>query len=145
MLNSKFEKTTFGGLSRSELMSRIRSRGNATTEIPMLRLLRDAGLNGWRRHLPLPGKPDFGWPRERVAVFVHGCFWHGHDCGRNLRPKSNGAEWCAKIARNKVRDVRSVRLLRRLGWSVITIWECDIRKSSDRCIGRIASRLSRTA
>lgn len=145
MANSKNRerKTSFGGLSRSELMSRIRSRDNATTELRMLRLLRQAGLTGWRRHLVLPGRPDFSWRRQQTALFVHGCFWHGHDCDRNLRPKSNSAAWEAKIARNRTRDTRSASLLRRSGWSVVTIWECHLRARPDACVRRITRHLSR--
>jgi DNA mismatch endonuclease, patch repair protein len=139
---SKPQQTTFGGLSRSELMSRVRSRNNATTELRMLQMLRQAGLTGWRRHLALPGRPDFSWPRKQIALFVHGCFWHGHDCGRNLQPKSNSAAWQAKIARNQIRDIRSARLLRQSGWSVITIWECRLHKRPDACVRRIARHFS---
>jgi DNA mismatch endonuclease (patch repair protein) len=139
--NNQLERTTFGGLSRSALMSRIRSRGNATTEVRMLRLLRRAGLTGWRRHFPVMGHPDFCWPRERVAVFVHGCFWHGHNCGRNLSPKSNSKSWSSKLKRNRQRDLRVVRTLRRAGWAVFTIWECQLSKMPESCIRRIARRL----
>src|SRR5688500_5461932 len=85
------EITSFGRLTRSALMARIRGTGNATTEMKVVRLLRARHITGWRRHAKLPGKPDFVWPRSRVALFVHGCFWHGHDCGRNLTSKSNEA------------------------------------------------------
>ncbi len=142
---NKSQLTTFGGLSRSDLMSRIRSRNNATTEMRMLKMLRHAGLSGWRRHISLPGTPDFCWIRERVVVFVHGCFWHGHDCGRNLEPRSNAAEWRAKIGRNRRRDLRSARSLRQLGWSVITLWECQLRKAPETCIRRVARCLSSTS
>ena len=87
------ERTSFGGLCRSDLMSRISSYGNLTTEIRMAKLLRRAGLKGWRRHLALPGKPDFAWPAKKVALFVDGCFWHGHTCKRNLKPKTNAQKW----------------------------------------------------
>src|SRR5262245_4474504 len=88
---SKRGKTTFGGLSRSALMSRVRSKGNATTELKLLKLLRLARLQGWRRNFRLLGNPDFVFPRQKLAVFVDGCFWHGHGCGRNLKPKRNAA------------------------------------------------------
>ena len=72
--NAQRERTTFGGLSRGQLMSRVRSTGNQTTEERLARLLRRAGLSGWRRHQSLPGLPDFVWPRFKVAVFADGCF-----------------------------------------------------------------------
>ena len=84
---SKHAKTTFGGLSRSALMSRVRGKGNATTELKLLALLRLARLQGWRRNFPLLGNPDFVFPRQKLAVFVYGRFWHGHGCGRNLKPQ----------------------------------------------------------
>jgi DNA mismatch endonuclease (patch repair protein) len=132
--------TTFGGLSRSDLMSRVRSRGNATTELRMIHLLREHGFCGWRRHLPLPGRPDFSWPKQQLALFVHGCFWHGHGCGRNLRPRSNAARWRSKIVRTRRRDLRSARVLRQTGWSVITVWECQLR-TPEACVRRLARRL----
>jgi len=142
--NAKEQRTTFGGLSRSELMSRVRSTGNETTELRLMKLLRKAGLKGWRRHYPLLGRPDFVWTAERVAVFVDGCFWHGHDCGRkNTTPKTNAKAWYEKIERNRVRDRRITRELRRLGWSVVRIWECKLAESPGECIRRIRVILTR--
>lgn len=129
--------TTFGGLSRSSLMSLIKGKGSKTTEMKLSRLLQEARLKGWRRHLPLPGKPDFAWLQSKVAVFVDGCFWHGHDCGRNLTPKSNAERWREKILKNKKRDRKVVRELRNEGWSVIRIWECELAKNPDQCLRRI--------
>src|SRR5580700_9059683 len=91
--HDKREKTTFGGLSRSALMSRIRGSHNATTELKFLALLRATRIIGWRRNYPLTGKPDFTFPKSRLAVFIDGCFWHGHACGRNLSPKRNAQAW----------------------------------------------------
>jgi DNA mismatch endonuclease (patch repair protein) len=129
--------TTFGGLSRSELMSSIPKYGNKTTEITMARLLLANKLTGWRRHMDLPGKPDFAWPTERVALFVHGCFWHGHACGRNLEPKVNGRWWREKITANKARDRRVRRKLQEKGWKVLTIWECQLRRRPKACCKRV--------
>ena len=131
------QETTFGGLSRSALMSRIHSYGNLTTEVKMSKLLRKAGLKGWRRHLPLPGKPDFAWPEKKVALFVDGCFWHGHSCKRNLKPKVNVQKWEEKISGNKRRDRRSRRLLREKGWKGIRIWECQLARNPEACIKRV--------
>ncbi|MGO8902035.1 MAG: very short patch repair endonuclease [Isosphaeraceae bacterium] len=135
------DETTFGGLSRSELMSRVRSKSNKTTEIKMAALLRKHGLKGWRRHARMPGKPDFIWPRLRVAVFVDGCFWHGHQCGRNLTPKKNAEFWERKIATNRRRDARIRRGLRTSGWSVICIWECTLSRAPAVCVRRIQAAL----
>src|SRR5438128_1224525 len=120
------DATGFGGLSRSELMSRVKSKSNKTTEIRMVALLRQHGIKGWRRHAKLPGRPDFVWPRLHVAVFIDGCFWHGHECGRNLTSKTNSQFWAEKIATNRRRDAKVRRNLRRCGWSVIRVWECKL-------------------
>jgi DNA mismatch endonuclease (patch repair protein) len=129
------EKTRFGGLTRSEVMSRIRGKGNEKTEVRLARLLRKAGIRGWRRHLPIPGRPDFSFRKKKVAVFVDGCFWHG--CPKCFRlPKQNREFWRAKIEGNRRRD-RSVNgRLRRLGWKVIRIRECQL-KHSDRIVAKI--------
>jgi len=133
-------RTTFGGLSRSALMSRIRSSGNATTELRMISLLRKAGLKGWRRHVDLIGKPDFVWPSVKLAVFIDGCFWHGHNC-RNLTPKINAAAWRAKIARNKHSGRRNARKLRRQGWKVARVWECALKREPENVVNRIKRAL----
>lgn len=137
------EITTFGGLSRSQLMARVSSKGNKTTELRFADLLRRSGLKGWRRHQRLLGRPDFMWKKEKVVVFLDGCFWHGHACGRNLTPKTNKQIWNEKISRNKARDRRVRRALRKLGWTVLSVWECDLRRSPERCVGRLRSVLQR--
>jgi DNA mismatch endonuclease (patch repair protein) len=135
------QTTTFGDLTRSQLMRRVRSSGNVTTELTLARLLRRAQLKGWRRHLRLPGKPDFAWPKENVAVFIDGCFWHGHDCGKNVTPKTNTARWREKIEGNQRRDRRVARQLRAKGWCVIRIWECRLKKNPERYLGIISRAL----
>jgi len=137
------DQTSFGKLSRSELMSRIRSKGNKTTEQKLSSLLRKYSLHGWSCNQPLPGKPDFAWPKIKVAVFVDGCFWHGHNCGRNLTPKTNSAFWFKKISNNMKRDRKVVRELRIMGWAVIRIWECQLSKDPKFCITRIKRVLTR--
>lgn len=135
------EVTNFGRLTRSQLMSRVRSSGNRTTEVELALLLRKAHLKGWRRHLPLPGSPDFAWPSQRVAVFVDGCFWHGHECGKNIHPRKNREVWRKKIERNRKRDRRVSRQLRERGWIVIRIWECRLTRAPGVCLGRIERAL----
>jgi DNA mismatch endonuclease (patch repair protein) len=122
-------------------MSQVRSKGNVTTEKRLASLLRSAGLRGWRRHQSLLGRPDFVWLKQKVAVFVDGCFWHGHECGRNLTPKTNVKAWREKIERNKDRDRQVTRRLRRQGWQVVRIWECQLAELPVRCIGRIQRAL----
>lgn len=135
--NAQKERTTFGGLSRGDLMSRVRSTGNQTTEKRLGSLLRRARLAGWRRHKSFPGRPDFAWPKAKLAVFVDGCFWHGHDCGRNVTPKTNANAWREKFNRNKARDRQTNRRLRKQGWTVIRIWECQLTTIPGQCLSRI--------
>ena len=140
--NPRKERTTFGGLLRGQLMSRVRSAGNKTTEVRFCALLREARLTGWRRNRVLPGRPDFVWPKARVAVFVDGCFWHGHACGKNIVPKTNARAWDNKIRRNKNRDRRVTRFLRCEGWYVLRVWECDLKRPTI-CIRRLQRLLDR--
>lgn len=114
---------------RSEVMSLIRSRGNKATELRLIEIFREHGITGWRRNQPLLGKPDFTFRRERVVVFVDGCFWHGCP-GCYKRPKSNQAFWDTKIANNRKRDRHVSRELRRLGWQVVRIWQHQLANSA---------------
>ncbi|MBA2524547.1 MAG: very short patch repair endonuclease [Pyrinomonadaceae bacterium] len=123
-------------------MSRVPSRGNKTTEQRLALLLRKSGLRGWRRGQSLPGHPDFVWLIQRLAVFVDGCFWHGHDCGKNITPKTNAKAWREKIERNKSRDRRVRTVLRCEGWKVVRIWECKLSKRADHCVDRIRRALT---
>jgi DNA mismatch endonuclease (patch repair protein) len=120
---------TFNRRERSWIMAQVRSAGNRSTERRLLAVLRQQGITGWRRSFPLFGKPDFTFPRGMVAVFVDGCFWHGHP--RRCRiPKSNRAYWLKKIARNVKRDKLVTRTLEKKGWRVIRIWEDSVNKAS---------------
>lgn len=111
---------------RSEVMSLIRSFGNKETEIAFARILRLEGITGWRRRANVLGKPDFVFRRERVAVFVDGCFWH--HCPRHGKiPKTRRAYWKDKIMRNIERAREVNHQLRLEGWKVIRIWSCEIR------------------
>jgi DNA mismatch endonuclease (patch repair protein) len=116
---------------RSRNMASIRSKGNATTERVFLQLLRHAGISGWRRHLKLPGRPDFVFRLQHVAVFVDGCFWHG--CPRCYRmPKDNRAYWKAKVLMNRRRDRRRTRELQSLNWRVLRFWEHSLKSPVER-------------
>jgi DNA mismatch endonuclease (patch repair protein) len=117
-------------------MSLIRGKGNKETEQALLSLLKRNKITGWRRHLPLPGKPDFAFPKEKVAVFVDGCFWHG--CPKcYTRPKTNRKFWDRKREENMARDKRVTRQLRRQGWRVIRIRQHALQKSPHTCINRV--------
>ena len=111
------------------MMASIRSRGNASTELAFLRALRAARISGWRRHMALPGSPDFAFPKRRIAVFLDGCFWHG--CDRHFRlPVANRPYWLNKVERNRCRDRRTTRALRAAGWRVLRVWEHSLGNSS---------------
>ena len=126
----------FTKAKRSAVMSRIRGRGNKDTELALIKLLRRHGVTGWRRHQNVFGKPDFLFRRNRLALFVDGCFWHG--CPKHCKiPTGNRVFWKKKFAANKARDRRVNRELRRLGWRVIRIWEHDLSKRGKACIRRI--------
>jgi DNA mismatch endonuclease (patch repair protein) len=114
-------------IDRSEIMRAVKSK-DTTPEMIVRRLVHRLGYR-YRLHRPnLPGKPDLTFPGRRKVVFIHGCFWHGHDCARRARvPKNNRNYWTAKIARNKARDADNYGLLRDMGWSVLTIWECEAK------------------
>ena len=122
-------------------MALIRGKGNKQTEQALLLLLRQNKVTGWRRHLPLPGKPDFAFPKQKVAVFVDGCFWHG--CPKcYTRPKTNRKFWDKKREDNMARDKRVNRQLRRKGWKVIRIWQHALKKSPATCLNGIRCALS---
>jgi DNA mismatch endonuclease Vsr len=115
-------------VDRAEVMRRVRGRDTGP-ERAARRLLRAEGLTGYRLdRRDLPGRPDIAFIGRRAAIFVHGCFWHGHDCPRGARaPKANAAYWCAKIARNRARDAAALAALAAAGWRVMVVWECGLR------------------
>lgn len=127
----------FSGLTRSQLMSRIRGTGNKRTELQLIQFFRAYGITRWRRGSKLPGKPDFVFPKLKTAVFVDGCFWHG--CPRHAtQPKTNAKFWRNKIATNQARDRRVNSALRKRGWTVIRVWEHELkRKDGPRLIQRL--------
>lgn len=113
---------------RSLIMARVQSRGNKSTELRLIKILKEKGLKGWRRNSTLSGKPDFVYPKLWIAIFVDGCFWHG--CKQHCRlPSSNQKYWIAKIERNKARDKENGKELKKIGWKVIRIWEHEIGTS----------------
>lgn len=122
---------------RSALMARIRGRD---TE-PERRVRSLAHALGFRYRLHvygLPGRPDLVFPKRRKVILVHGCFWHQHDCPRGKRPASNVSFWSEKLERNRVRDRSVLHQLRKAGWKVIVVWECQTKDSA-----RLSRRLER--
>jgi DNA mismatch endonuclease (patch repair protein) len=130
----------FSKRQRSQVMAAVRSRGNKDTELKLAAILRAARITGWRRHQPILGCPDFLFRRERLAVFVDGCFWHG--CRHHCRlPQDNREYWQRKIARNAARDKTTNRLLRQAGWRVLRIWGHSLR-AQEAVARRVISELS---
>lgn len=126
----------FTRAKRSEVMSRIRGRGNKETELALMNLLRSYHVTGWRRNEDIFGKPDFVFRQARLALFVDGCFWHS--CPKHCNtPASNRAFWKKKLAVNKARDRRVNYVLRHEGWRVVRIWEHDLAKRGEACVRRI--------
>ena len=112
--------------TRSRMMSGIRGK-NTKPELMIRKALHARGFR-YRLHCDLPGKPDICLPKHRAVIFVHGCFWHGHDCARGSRkPRANADYWTAKLARNVVRDRDVAARLTDDGWRVVTVWECDLK------------------
>jgi DNA mismatch endonuclease (patch repair protein) len=128
----------YGPEKRSAVMRRVKGRGTAP-ELQIRRLIWSLGGRYRLNRGDLPGKPDIVLADRRLAVFVHGCFWHGHDCARGARiPKANRDYWTAKIARNRARDIAAHAALQAGGWRVETVWECELK---DR--GALAERVAR--
>lgn len=130
---------------RSQVMSRIRGSGNRDTELRLVALFREHKITGWRRNRrAVFGKPDFVFPKERVAVFVDGCFWHRHPgCRFTYTPKSRLDFWLRKFEQNVARDRLVTRTLRKLGWRVLRVWECDLApRRRARVVRRIQHALS---
>lgn len=111
---------------RSRIMARIKSKG-MKPELRVRRLLHGLGYRYRLHRADLPGRPDLAFPARRKVIFVNGCFWHRHDCGRVRLPATNRDYWQAKLARNYERDRRNLALLRERGWAALTVWECQLR------------------
>lgn len=117
----------FSTEKRSAVMRRVKSKATAP-ELKVRRALTALGVRYRLNRKDLPGSPDVVMPGRKLAIFVHGCFWHGHDCARGSRvPKANREYWTAKVARNVARDTRCRDELAALGWRVETIWECELK------------------
>ncbi len=132
----------FSSNQRSAIMSRIRSKANKATELRLLALFRKWKIKGWRRNRPVFGHPDFVFVKERLAVFVDGCFWHSCPLHRT-RPQTNSAFWSAKLTRNLARDRMVEKTLEASNWRVLRIWQHELTgKNEVRCIGRIRRAMS---
>lgn len=121
---------------RSYNMSQIKSKGTKPEE--MVRKALFANGFRYRKNVrKLPGCPDIVLPKFKTVIFVHGCFWHKHDCGRFRWPETNKEYWVPKITRNTERDIQHCEELQSLGWSVIVVWECEVKKDFDSTMHRV--------
>lgn len=118
---------------RSEIMSAVRSKRNKSTELKLIDVFKKNGIVGWRRNYKVKGHPDFIFPRKKIAIFVDGCFWHGHDC-RNTRPSDNAEYWQMKRERNIKHDKEITSLFESRGWVVIRIWECELQRKNEQIL-----------
>ena len=117
----------FSPEKRSAVMRQVKGK-NTAPELAVRRLMTAMGLRYRLHRADLPGKPDIVLPGRKLAIFVHGCFWHGHDCARGARvPKANRDYWMAKVGRNRARDEGNREKLEALGWRVEVVWECDLK------------------
>jgi len=119
---------------RRRIMAAVKGK-NTTPEIALRRALHAAGVRGWRNHYkPAPGTPDLAWPALKVAVFVDGAFWHGHPSRH--KPGRSGAYWDEKIAKNIERDRRVDAELKEAGWSVLRVWDFEVKKQLPAVVER---------
>lgn len=126
---------------RSFNMSRVRSRGNRSTELRFIELLRGASIHGWRRRYQVAGNPDFVFPAQRIAIFLDGCFWHS--CPKRCKPPpANSQFWAEKLASNRRRDRRVKALLRQQGWTVVRFWEHSLRSNPSFVVRKLRTELS---
>ena len=125
--------------ARSRVMSGIRSRNTR----PEMHVRMKIWAQGFRYRLHanhLPGKPDLVLPRYQLAVFVHGCFWHQHGCPKTKRPSTNREYWDSKLNRNMARDASNRRRLEEMGWTVATVWECDLESGTEIVLTELKER-----
>lgn len=127
---------------RSFNMSRIRSK-DTNPELVVRRFLFSNGFRYRLHKKELPGKPDIVLGKYKVAIFIHGCFWHHHDhCKYAILPKSNTEYWIPKIEKNRLRDAANISSLKRLGWKILVIWECELKpKTVERALDQLLKYL----
>ncbi len=132
----------FNKEKRSQIMRAVKSRNTKSTERTLLSLLKENGVTGWRRNYDVKGHPDFVFLKQRVAIFVDGCFWHGHDC-RNTHPSDNADYWQKKREKNIRHDKEVTKYFEERGWTVLRIWECELKKKNrEKTFNRILSAIN---
>ena len=123
-MSDVFDKGT-----RSEVMRAVKSKNPKSTELALIKLFKENHITGWRHSYNVKGHPDFVFLVKRIAIFVDGCFWHGHDC-RNTRPADNAEYWTKKREKNIQHDKQITAMFEARGWTVIRIWECELKKKN---------------
>lgn len=123
----------FDTAKRSQIMAHVKTK-NTAPEVKLRSLLHRNGFRFRLNRKDLPGKPDIVLPKYKAVIFVHGCFWHGHDCKRGRRPQTNAEFWNEKIDTNIKRDKLDVVMLRELGWRVFIVWECELKKQDQNAL-----------
>ena len=119
----------FDKQQRSQIMRKVKSSGNKSTELRLISVFKENNISGWRRNYAVKGHPDFVFLKMKIAFFVDGCFWHGHDC-RNTTPSDNKEYWDRKRQRNIQHDREVTAIFEARGWTVIRIWECELKKKN---------------
>lgn len=119
----------FSKEDRSAIMRSVKSKNTKSTELTMIKLFKENHITGWRHNYNVKGHPDFVFLNKKVAIFVDGCFWYGHDC-RNTRPSENSEYWAKKRERNVRHDKEINVLFEKRGWTVLRIWECELKKKN---------------
>lgn len=114
---------------RSQIMRAVKSKDTKSTELALIKLFKENHIIGWRHNYDVKGHPDFVFLKKRIAIFVDGCFWHGHDC-RNTRPTDNADYWAKKREKNMRHDCEITARFESRGWTVIRIWECELKKKN---------------
>lgn len=126
---------------RSAVMRKVPGK-DSSAEMKLRRLLTRMGLRYRLHRKDLPGSPDVAMPGRKAAIFVHGCFWHGHDCKRGARmPVANADYWAAKISRNRARDAAALEALSLMGWRPLVVWECELNKDEAAVQAKVSAAL----
>lgn len=129
---------------RSEIMRKVRSTNNKSTEIKFKEVMIQSGLKGWKIHLKMKFSPDFVFENEKIAIFIDGCFWHGCPVCKKI-PSSNKDYWLKKFERNTERDKKATQELTEEGWIVLRFWEHEIKKNIDNCLFILKEALKKCA
>ena len=119
----------FDKRTRSEIMRSVKSKNTKSTELALIKLFKENHITGWRHNYNVKGHPDFVFLNKRIAIFVDGCFWHGHDC-RNTRPADHAEYWAKKRPGNIQHDKEITLMFEKRGWTVVRIWECELKKKN---------------